>query len=94
MYVYMSHPTPQLNGPTTDDWQVGLKHQTEADKAAAARAKKDAKDREDAELKLLFAQLQSGAQKKSKAAEAAAEVRVRVDRCGCWGMWWRHSPRA
>jgi len=57
-----------------DTAQVGLKHQTEADKAAAARAKKDAKDREDNELRMLFSQLQSGAQKKSKAAEAAAEV--------------------
>lgn len=57
---------------------MGLKHQTEADKAAAAKAKKDAKDREDAELKLLFAQLQSGATKKQKAAEAAQEVGVWV----------------
>lgn len=66
---------------------MGLKHQTEAEKAAAAKAKKEAKDREDAELKLLFAQLQSGATKKQKAAEAAMEVRLCFFLGGPLGFW-------
>lgn len=61
--------------------QVGLDHKTEAQKKAELKAKKDAKTREEEELRMLFSQLQHGATKRSKAEEAAAQVRVRA--CVC-----------
>lgn len=55
--------------------QAGVKHKTEAQKLAELGAKKAAKDREEAELRMLFSQMQTGASKKMKAEEAQKEVR-------------------
>lgn len=80
-YVYVeglalvpSSSAAQRRHPPSFIIQVGLKHQTEAERAAQLRAKKEAKEREDAELRLLFSQLQAGAGKKAKAMEAAEAV--------------------
>jgi hypothetical protein len=51
--------------------QVGIKFKTEEQKRAD-KAKKDAKEREDLEMRLLFAQLQGGAGKAKAKMEAAA----------------------
>lgn len=70
---------PSTQPPEDDSYdvaQAGVRVKTEAERAAEAKAKKDAVSREEAELRMLFSQMATGAAKKSKAEEAAREVRA------------------